>query len=422
MSPRDLAGADEPVLVVGGGIVGLSCAWFLRRAGVDVTVLEAGPRTGGGASRGNAGGICPSLVEPLAAPGMVRAALADLRKPDAALYVHPAYLPRMAGFLGRFVRSARSAAYDRGFDGLATLARDVMAAYDALAADGIGTHVRADGYLIVCRTEEAARRERTGIARLAAMGICRPPGPLLRRAELCDSEPLLAAGAEAGFVVPDERWVDASRLIDDLTRALARAGVEIVLGAQARSIHDLDTLVEVDTAAGTFAGSRVVLAAGVWTKGLVAPFGVRLPMQAGKGYSFALHPEPMPARTMYLPDVHVMASPLVGRLRVAGTMEFDGTTDRFNPSRIDAIVRGLRPLLRGVDLEARSEEWVGPRPMTPDGLPVLGAVPGHPRVILATGHNMLGVTLGPATGRVVADLVTTGSTAIDLTPFAPSRF
>jgi len=166
----------------------------------------------------------------------------------------------------------------------------------------------------------------------------------------------------------------------------------------------------------------VVVAAGVWTRDLVAPLGVKLTMHAGKGYSFALHPARMPERVLSLSGAHVMASPLGDRLRVAGTMEFDGTTDRFHPERIQAIVRGLAPMLRDVDLSDRSEEWVGPRPMTPDGLPVLGPIAAHPRVVLATGHNMLGVTLGPVTGDVVAGLVCAGEPGIDLAPFAPERF
>ena len=413
---------DGPVVVVGGGIVGLSCAWSLRRAGAEVIVLEAGARTGGGASRGNAGAICPSLVEPLAAPGMVRAALKDLRRSDAALHVHPAYMPQMAGFLLRFRRSGTQAAYDRGVRALAQLGRGVMAAYDRLADAGIGTHARRDGYLVVHRDPVAAAEEHARIAGMTALGVSAEPGPLLDAAALRALEPLLGDAAVAGFVIPDERWIDASLLLDDLTVAVIAAGVDLRTDTSVSAIHDLGDVVEVDAAGGTVSGAVVVVAAGVWTRDLVAPLGVKLTMHAGKGYSFALHPSRMPERVLSLSSAHVMASPLGDRLRVAGTMEFDGTTDRFHPERIQAIVRGLAPMLRDVDLSDRSEEWVGPRPMTPDGLLVLGPIAAHPRVVLATGHNMLGVTLGPVTGDVVAGLVCAGEPGIDLAPFAPERF
>lgn len=414
-------GLNGPVIVVGGGIVGLSCAWFLRAAGAEVIVLEAGAHTGGGASRGNAGAICPSQVEPLAAPGTVRMALDDLRSPNAALYVHPTYLPQMAGFLTRFARASTAAAYDRGVHALAQLARGVTAAYDRLAEVGVGRHARLDGYLVVHRDPDAAAEEHARIVAMAATGVCAPPEPLLGAAEVRAHEPLLGDAARAGFVIPGERWIDASLLIDELSDALRGAGVDLRTGAPVSAVHDLGDAVEVDTPDQAVAGAVVVLAAGVWTRDLVAPLGVKLQLQAGKGYSFALHPARMPTRLLELPDAHVVAAPLGDRLRVAGTMEFDGT-DRFRPERIQAIVRRLGPLFRDVDLTHRTEEWMGPRPMTPDGLPILGPLAAHPRVVLATGHNMLGVTLGPVTGAVIADLVCGDGPGIDLSPFAPGRF
>ena len=413
---------DGPVVVVGGGVVGLSCAWFLCRAGAEVVVLEAGERTGGGASRGNAGAICPSMTEPLAAPGMVRAALDDLRRPDAALHVHPAYAPQMAGFLLRFARSGTAAAFDRGVRALAQLGRGVTNAYDRMADDGIGTHARRDGYLVVHRSRDGAAEEHARIVEMAALGVCAEPEPLLDAAELHATEPLLGDAAACGFVIPGERWIDASRLLDDLTSAVRDAGADLRTSAGASSIHDLGDGIEVDTPGGTVEGAMAVVAAGVWSRDLAARLGLKLPMHAGKGYSFALHPARMPTRVLSLPDAHVMASPLGDRLRIGGTMEFDGTTDRFNAARIEAIVRGLAPMVRDVDLSHRTEEWVGARPMTPDGLPVLGAIPRHPRVVLATGHNMLGVTLGPVTGKIVASLLCDGDAGIDLEPFSPKRF
>jgi len=130
----------------------------------------------------------------------------------------------------------------------------------------------------------------------------------------------------------------------------------------------------------------------------------------------------MPRRVLNFPGAHVIVTPMGERLRVAGTMEFDGTYDRFDRRRIEAIVRGVSPYFRGVEWAERSEEWVGPRPMTPDGLPYIGPLPGRSRVFVAAGHNMLGVTLAPATGKVVAGLVLSGDPGIDLAPFSPSRF
>jgi D-amino-acid dehydrogenase len=118
----------------------------------------------------------------------------------------------------------------------------------------------------------------------------------------------------------------------------------------------------------------------------------------------------------------VVATPIGGRLRIAGTMELDGSFDRMNRRRIEAMVSAAQPWFRGVDWARRTDEWVAPRPMTPDGLPLIGALPGHPRLFVASGHNMLGLTLAPSTGRVIADLVTFGETSVDIAPFSPARF
>jgi D-amino-acid dehydrogenase len=409
------------VVVVGGGIVGLSCAWFLRAAGADVMLLERGG-PGGGASRGNAGAICPSMVEPLPAPGMIRHALANLLRPDAALHVRPSALPGMARWLVRFALAARAAPYERGLSGIAQLGRGAVDAYDELAAAGIGTHARRDGYLYVFGSVEEAREDRAHVARLSALGLCATPEPLMDGDGARELEPLLSQAVRAAFVVPRERWIDPSRLVDELVEAIRSAGVEVIERVRATDVREIGGGVSVATDRGTFDGALAVVASGVWTKELSARAGLPLPLRPGKGYSFAIRPASIPGHLLYLDDAHVIATPMGDRLRIAGTMEFDGTTDRFNPRRIEAIVRALRPYVLDVDWTARTDEWVGPRPMTPDGLPIVGPLPGSSRIVVAAGHNMLGVTLGPVTGRTVARLVTSGDAGIDLAPFSPRRF
>ncbi len=413
--------SGERLLVVGGGLVGLSCAWFLRDAGFEVVVLERGA-PGGGASRGNAGAICPSMAEPLPAPGMIRHALANLTRPDAALHVHPTYAPRMARFLRWFRQAATQERFDTGLTALAQLARDATDAYDALAAAGVGRFARRTGYVLAHTSWSAAEEERAAIARMAALDLCAPPSEVLDGEDVRELEPILSDAVRAGVFLPEERSIDPSLFVDELAAALRERGVELREDAEATVVRDSRHGVAVDTARGTVAGDRAVLAAGVWTRELVAPLGLSLPLYPGKGYSFAVRPEAMPTHVLSFGDAHVMATPMDGRLRVAGTMEFDGTTDRFNGRRVEAIFRALAPFVQGVDLSERGEEWVGPRPITPDGLPFLGPVPGHERVVVATGHNMLGLTLGPATGRAVASLLADGDAGIDLAPFAPARY
>ncbi|MGZ4149790.1 MAG: FAD-dependent oxidoreductase [Actinomycetota bacterium] len=413
--------SGQRVLVAGGGLVGLSCAWFLREAGFEVVVLERGA-PGGGASRGNAGAICPSMAEPLPAPGMIRHALANLTRPDAALHVHPAYAPRMARFLRWFRQAATQERFDAGLAAMADLASGAIGAYDALAAAGVGTQASRAGYVLAHTSWGAAEEERAAIARAAEAGLCAEPSDVLDGEDVRELEPILSDAVRAGVYLPEERSIDPSAFVDELAAALRDRAVEGREDAEATAVRDTSDGVAVDTPGGTVEGDRAVVAAGVWTRDLVAPLGLSLPLYPGKGYSFAVRPDPMPTHVLSFGAAHVMATPMDGRLRVAGTMEFDGTTERFNARRVEAIVRALAPFVQGVDLAARDEEWVGPRPITPDGLPFLGPVPGHERVLVVAGHNMLGLTLAPVTGRVVASLLADGDVEIDLAPFAPARY
>jgi D-amino-acid dehydrogenase len=411
------------VVVIGGGVVGLSCAWFLREGGADVVIVERGA-PGGGASRGSAGAICPTMAEPLPAPGMIRHAMTNLLRPDAALFVHPSYLLPMAGFLRRFAAAATRSRYESGLVAMQGLARGVAGAYEALVRGGVGTNLSTTGYLVVHKSRDEALDQRRAVARMASAGIGGPPGEILDGAELRAMEPILSDAARFGFEMPGERSVDPSRFVDDLVSDLTAKGVRINGDAAAVAVREAADAAAAVTDRDEVEGDVVVVAAGAWSARLVAPLGLRLPIVPGKGYSFALRTEAMPARVLALEQAHVMATPMGGRLRIAGTMEFDGT-DRFNRARVGSIARAISPLLVGVDPvdpSTRTEEWVGARPMTPDGLPFLGRCPRHERVVIAAGHNMLGLTLAPVTGRAIAGLVLANDPGVDLAPFAPDRF
>ncbi|MFF6978167.1 NAD(P)/FAD-dependent oxidoreductase [Streptomyces sp. NPDC008343] len=157
---------------------------------------------------------------------------------------------------------------------------------------------------------------------------------------------------------------------------------------------------------GDLLGGRVVIAAGVWSREVCASLGVRIEMAAGKGYSFSVPAESVPKRLVHPCSAKAVPAPLGKGVPVAGTMEFDRDPDRFRQGRVQALVAAARPYLPGAGWERREQEWMGPRPMTPDGLPLIGPVPGRPRILLATGHNMLDLMPAPAAGRLVAGLLT----------------
>ena len=415
-----VTGADRPVIVIGGGLVGLCTAYYLRQRGAEVLVLER-ERIGSGASRGNAGEVCPSGVEPLAAPGMIRESIRSALRSGGALSLRPLGGAAVVRFAVRFALLSNARDYERGFSALAGLARRTYDLYDALASDGVGTHIRRNGYLYCCSSPGSAHHHRASLDRFVRKGLAQPPGPMLGARELREMEPAVGDGARAGFLLPQERWIDPSRFVDDLAVALARMGVRVLEGAEVTGLREEGGGVRVTGGFGQETGSAGVIAGGARSRELLAALGLRTLLQPGKGYSFSISPEVMPAHCLYLPDVHVGVTPMGERLRVAGTMQMDGTYDRFDRRRIPAIVTAAAPYVRGVDWGARADEWVGPRPMTPDGLPMLGVLPGRTRTFVAAGHNMIGLTLAPTTGKAMADLILGDDPGIDLSAMAPGR-
>ncbi|KPI11412.1 D-amino-acid dehydrogenase [Actinobacteria bacterium OK074] len=408
------------VLVVGGGVVGLCCAHYLGRAGLAVTVLER-DRLGSGASRGNAGEVCPDLVEPLGAPGVATKAVTGLLRPDSPLWITPAPSVRLLRFLVRLGLRSTTRAYAAGAASLAALAADTFALFEELEALGVDGGADKDGFLFAYPTRAAAEHAHAGFR---GLGAPVEAGGVLGAGALAEREPALGPAARAGFLVERQWALDPGRFVDTLADRLRKDGADLVEGARVTGVRGGGTgPVEVRTTAGTYRADTVVVAAGVWSRELCRSLGVAVDLVPGKGYSFAVPDGAGPPlrRLVHLGSAKAVLAPLGKGVRVAGTMEFDDDPDRFRQARVDAIVVAARPYLPGADWERREQEWMGPRPMTPDGLPLIGPVPGHPRIMLATGHNMLGLMLAPATGRLVAGTVTGTADPELAARFAPGR-
>jgi D-amino-acid dehydrogenase len=338
------------VVVVGGGLLGLASAYYLQEAGLPVVLLERG-RLGGGASRLNAG-LIVSAVSPLPEPGVLGPALRTMFRSDSALFVSPKQSPAALRFFLRFARNCTASAYARGEAALIGLNAHSFELYHGLQARGIAVGLQDSGYLMSYSSAtlaEASRRQHERLAHLAS-----PPGPLLGGGALTAMEPLLFLAVKAAFMRPRELWCDASALVDLLTQALRDGGCEIVEGARVTAVRDTPSGVEVHSSGGRHRAMAAVVAAGVWSEELCRGAGISLGMQPGKGYSFSVQPQVMPRRVLYFPEASVVATPIGQRLRLAGTMEFDGTKERFNVRRIEAMVKAVGPFLQGIDWNDRA--------------------------------------------------------------------
>lgn len=408
------------VVVVGAGMVGLATAWWLQERGVEVTVLDRA-HPGAGASWGNAGWLTPGLTTPLPEPSILRYGVRAVVSPASPVYVPITADGTLLRFLAGFLRNCTTRRWERAMRAYLPVNRRALEAFDALSAGGVDARTWPAAPFVAAFTNPAARRGLLGeLDHLAHLGAP-VEHALLTGAEARSLVPTLTDAIGGAVRIDGQRFVHPPHLVAALAAAVRDRGATIVEGAEVRSIDDDGTGV-----AATIAGGQVhradaaVVASGGWIGPLLRPYGVRRPVQAGRGYSFSVAAERVPDGPVYFPAERVACTPLGDRLRVAGMMEFRRPDAPLDPRRVAAIVAAVRPLLQGVDLDRRQDEWVGSRPVTDDGLPLLGPT-RSPRVFAAGGHGMWGIVLGPLSGQLLADAITTGVIPPELTPFDPLR-
>jgi D-amino-acid dehydrogenase len=416
MNPR-----DTDVLVLGGGAIGLSCALYLLRAGRGVRVLERG-RIGDATSHGNCGTLTPSHAAPLASPGVLWKGFKWMLRPDAPLYIRPRADPALAAWLLRFAarcnredwwRSARA----KG----ALLLRSRRLIEQLVREEGLDCGFSASGLRYVYRNERNFEQDRAGLADLRELGI---ESRLLDGVTLAAAEPALREGMAGAIEFPDDAQLRPERYTAELARRVRELGGEIVEGVEASALEvERGVVVGVLTSQGVEKAREVLVALGPWSARFLAPHGVRLPIQPGKGYSQTYSsPAVVPNMPMVLREHSVCVTAWEDGFRLGSTMEFSGYDESLNATRLAALERGARDYLREPVGPQLRERWYGWRPMTWDDLPVLGAAPGLSGLWLAAGHGMMGMGMSAVTGELLAQLVTGCETALDPTPYAATRF
>lgn len=413
---RHIDGAPRSVIVVGAGVVGLSTAWFLQERGVAVTVVD---RVGvaAGSSWGNAGWISPALAIPLNEPANLAFGLRSVLSSTAPLQVPLSSSPAVWRFLLRFAVNSRGSAWRRAVRANLPLNAECIEAYDVLVANGVGAPVTDTSITAIFRSPADAGRLLDELRRFAAVG--QPVHATeLAGAALREQVPLASDAVTTAVQITGQRFLDPGRFVTALGRAVVERGAPLHTVAVAEVAPAADGAIVTAADGQTLTADAVVIATGAWLSRLARRW-VRVPVQAGRGYSFTVPVDaPIPG-PIYLPDARVACTPLNGRLRVAGTMEFRDPDAPPVPERVAAIVEATRPMLDGVHWADRTEVWVGPRPVSPDGRPLIGRVCAG--VYVAGGHGMWGMTHGPVTGRLLAEQITTGKQSAALREFDPLR-
>ncbi len=409
-------------VVVGGGVIGAASAYYLVRDGWNVTLIDQG-EFGRGCSHGNCGYVCPSHVLPLAVPGAIRGALKALLSPNSAFTIRPRFDPALWSWLLRFARRCNATDMHAAGMSIQALLNSSRTLYpEILANEQMECEWETKGLVFVFRTPAAMDHyaETDKLLR----DTFDMPARRLDSAALAELEPALKPGLAGAWHYEGDAHLRPDRLMSAWKMALERQGVVIRPGCRFEGFKQSSGKVQaVLTTVGEIAGDLFVMAAGAWTPLLNQSLGCKIPIQPGKGYSITMpRPRLCPKYPLILEEHRVAITPMQTGYRIGSTMEFAGYDDTLNRRRLDLLRSAAEIYLREPTCEPTQEEWFGWRPMTPDSVPIIDWSPALPNVLVAAGHNMLGVSMAPATGKLAAEMASGRTPHIDPAPYSIRRF
>jgi D-amino-acid dehydrogenase len=414
---------SKHVVVIGAGVVGLSAALYCARRGHRVTLVERWPQRRDGCSFGNAGMIVPSHFTPLAAPGVVWQGIQWMRDPRSPFYVKPRWDRELFAWGWRFWRSATRRHVERCAPVLCDLNLSGRACYAELAAENDDFGFVERGLLMLCNTAEAFEHEVETARQAESLGI---PAEVCLPGRLAELEPNIRIDATGGVYYARDCHLTPNLLMAALQRRAEAAGVRFLWESEAVGWRIVGRqLVAVNTTQGEVVADEFVLCGGAWSPRAVQGLRLSLPMQAGKGYSVTLdRPRQLPRTCAILVEARVAVTPMGEQLRFGGTMAIAGMDESIDPRRVQGIIAAAAryyPEFRGEDF-AGVRPWSGLRPCSPDGMPYLGRTRRYRNLIVATGHAMMGLSLGAISGKIVADLTSDERPPFELAQLCPDRF
>ena len=397
---------SKRVGVVGGGIIGLCCAYALARRGFNVTLVDRGARADANCSYGNAGLVVPSHIIPMAAPGVMWSGIKWMRDPQSPFYVKPRLAPDLALWGYHFMRAGTRARVDAAAPVLMRLNMESRAAFEQLHDELGDFDFEREGLLMLFQTQAGLDEELHTVERARKLGM---PAEMLDAAQIKQREPNIAVEALGAAFYPNDCHLSPHKLMVQLQNALEKMGAQLQWNTEV-----CDWKVEAGkvraavTSDGEIEADEWVLCGGSWSPQTARALKLRLPMQAGKGYSVMLpHPRHKPSVPSLLMEARVAVTPMGEALRVAGTMEIAGLDTSVSRNRVEGILKAMPryyPEFEPSDFEGL-EAWAGLRPCSPDGMPFVGRTGKYRNLSVATGHAMMGLSLGPVTGQIIAQTI-----------------
>jgi len=397
----------QKAIVIGAGIVGLSTAYYLNKRGIEVEIIDAGDGTNN-CSFGNAGYISPSHIIPLASPGIISQGLRWMLNPESPFYIKP----RLDADLIRWGLLFKKASTTARVNEAAPVLKDLMIKsqelYEKIITDeNIDAGYHKPGLLMICKTKEALHHEVELVEMAQKLGL---EAEVLSREETERLEPNVQYDMQGSVYFGCDAWMTPHHFMQQFQSKVQAAGIKIHFKNTLQRIVKIgDRITEIITNERSYQADHYVITAGSWSPLLAKQVGLKIPLQGGKGYSFMLNEPPkMTTLPSILVEGRLATTPMQDGLRFAGTMELSGLNHQINQNRINGIVKSIKefmPDFREVDF-SDVKVWAGLRPCTPDGLPYIGSTRNTKNLYVGAGHAMLGWTLGPVTGQLLAEQIT----------------
>jgi D-amino-acid dehydrogenase len=410
-------------IIIGGGVIGLFSAYYLNKLGWEVDVLEQGDLSDN-CSFGNAGMITPSHFVPLASPGIVEQGIRWMFNSKSPFYVKPSLNPELIGWGLKFLKSATKKHAEHSAGGLRDISLLSKSLYHEFEKDtGIDFGLTDNGILMLFKSAKVEEEELHMVEKATNLGL---DAQYLSADECHKLQPNIELDILGAVHYRCDAHMYPNNLMKGLVKYLEAAGVHIHRNTKVVKInHDADKISSVNTDSKEFTGDAYIVSGGSWSPEIAKLAGLNIPLMPGKGYSFMVHD---PVKPMTIPfilcEARVAITPMNGSIRFGGTMEIGKINKQVNMNRVKGIVESVPKYLPDFKLEVPPQKdiWFGFRPVSPDGLPYIGMSDKFKNLAIATGHAMIGLALGPATGKLISEAIAGEKTSMDIGLFSPTRF
>lgn len=410
-------------IIIGGGVIGLCSAYYLRQYGWNVTVFDNSNEKIN-CSYGNLGMIVPSHFVPLASPGIVAKGLRWMLNSKSPFYVKPSLDFNLISWGLKFIKNSTAENVERAALPLLELNLFSKKLYKELNKEpDFDFALEEKGILMYYKTEKVAEEELHLANKAKSMGV---DAVVLNKEEVQQLEP----GTELDILGAVHYRCDAhlypNKLIPQLIEHLQLAGVDVQTNNPVKKIvAEKGKIKKIITSKEEYEADVFVLANGAWLSQLSRTVGLNIPLMPGKGYTFTYdHPEKKLNVPAILCEARVAITPMNGHMRYGGTMEIGAPNNKINLNRVEGIVESISNYFPAINLDVPEEKdiWYGFRPCSPDGLPYIGRSSKIENLFISGGHSMMGLSLGPATGKIIADLANGEKPEVDIKAFDPERY